>query len=628
MSNKLFFLILFLAVSLKNYAQAPADTVELGEVVVTHTKSPLPLRKTAKPVQIINREMIEQNLGKDLAQLLNEQVGIIVNGAFSNPGKDKSLFLRGAGNDNTLLLIDGQPLTDPSGVGGTFDLRLLDLNQIERIEILKGSQSTLYGSDALSGVINFITRKAANRPLAISGNVAYGSLKTRKGNLELNGSQDHIDYQVNIGSHHTDGISEATSKDPAVTFGNDGFNALHTQARLGLRLTDAIYIKPFVRYNQYDGDFDADAFTDADNTYQSEVINTGVNAQWQGERSTFYANYSYTATDRTFHTTYGENFYQGRFHQADLWLNQELGPNSQLIGGINLQNVQIMDEAATEIDPSEQIISPYATYIFSAQGWNIEGGLRYNHHSAFGSNLNYSLAAGYWLNDHWKVFGNITTGFKAPLLSQLYGAFGANPDLQPQRSTSLEGGVQYGLAGDQFWLQASYFDRKIEDVFAYNYVKGYFNQNEQNDHGLEVEINWQATEKWRLGMQYGYLDGNITTPNGNGQDTTYHNLLRRPKHRLALQTQYQPVEAFLISAQIQYLDQRNDLYFNPDNFYAAESVLLDSYYLLNIYTEYRLLAKRLTIFADIKNVTNQSFSEVFGFNAIGFNALGGVRFSF
>ena len=131
----------------------------LDKVVITATKYPTKQSNTGKLVSVITREQIEKSSGKDLAQVLNEQTGLTLSGSFSNPGKDKSIFFRGASSNYTLILLDGIPLNDPSGTGGTFDIRLIPLEQIERIEILKGSQSTLYGSNAIAGVINIISKK-------------------------------------------------------------------------------------------------------------------------------------------------------------------------------------------------------------------------------------------------------------------------------------------------------------------------------------------------------------------------------------------------------------------------------------------------------------------------------------
>jgi hypothetical protein len=116
----------------------------LNEVVVTATKFPKNQSETGKVMTVISEEQLERSAGKDLSQLLNEQVGLVINGSGSNPGKDKSVYLRGAKTDYTVILLDGIPLNDPSGFGGAFDLRLIPVDQVERIEILKGSQSTLY----------------------------------------------------------------------------------------------------------------------------------------------------------------------------------------------------------------------------------------------------------------------------------------------------------------------------------------------------------------------------------------------------------------------------------------------------------------------------------------------------
>jgi vitamin B12 transporter len=175
-------------ISFTTYGQIDSvKTHHLDEVVITATKFSKNQSETGKEVSIIDEVQLERSAGKDLAQLLNEQVGIVVNGANSNTGKDKSVYLRGAKGEHTLILIDGMTVNDPSGNGGAYDLRLISLDQIKRIEILKGSQSTLYGSDAIAGVINIITKKGGTKPFGVNGNIGYGTYKTFKGNAGING---------------------------------------------------------------------------------------------------------------------------------------------------------------------------------------------------------------------------------------------------------------------------------------------------------------------------------------------------------------------------------------------------------------------------------------------------------
>jgi vitamin B12 transporter len=163
----------WLAPNLIKAQQDSLNTRQLDEVVISATKFPKSKSETGKVLTVIDQDQIKRSTGKDITQLLNEQVGLVVSGSNSNPGKDKSVYLQGAKNEYTLILLDGIPLNDPSSVsGGAYDLRLISLDQVERIEILKGSQSTLYGSDAIAGVINIITKRGGDKPAGFFGTLA------------------------------------------------------------------------------------------------------------------------------------------------------------------------------------------------------------------------------------------------------------------------------------------------------------------------------------------------------------------------------------------------------------------------------------------------------------------------
>jgi vitamin B12 transporter len=611
----------WLAPNQTNAQQDSVKSYNLNEVVITATKFPKSQSETGKVLTVVDEEQLKRSSGKDISQLLNEQVGLVINGANSNPGKDKSVYLRGAKNEYTLILLDGVPVNDPSGIsGGAYDLRLLPIDQVERIEILKGSQSTLYGTDAIAGVINIITKKGGEKPVEAFGTLSYGSYSTVKGSAGLNGSTKLVDYNIGYTRYQTDGISEAKDESDSGNFDHDGFNQNALQANLGVKPIEGLSIKPFIRYADFTGKFDAAAFTDDTlSTYTGKLINLGANAQYKLPKGAFNFLYSFDKTDRKFDGPFGKSEYKGRFSQAELFFNYDLTKELQLLTGISNQSLQMLDQTSIEVDPTVTITSPYLSlFVHNLGGFALELGGRYNNHSKYGDNFTYSFNPSYLIQNQLKLFFNLSTGFKAPSLYQLYGQYGANPDLKPEKSNSVEGGAQWFSSSKKFDLRMVAFKRTINDVIISQFpTYTYSNFDKQNDHGFEIEPSVNLSDKIRIRGFYSFVTGEVTNSMG-----TENNLFRRPRNSFGLQVSYQASAKLFVSANLKTFGKRDDRYFNLANF-TTDNATLDPYALLDVYAEYKF-SSHLKLFVDGKNILNQKYTEVVGYNTLGFNLNGGI----
>ena len=609
---------LFISSQLLAQTTSEEDSIKtLDKVVITATKYPTKQSNTGKLISVVTREQIEKSVGKDLAQVLNEQTGLTVSGSYSNPGKDKSIFFRGASSNYTLLLLDGIPLNDPSGTGGTFDIRLIPLEQIERIEILKGSQSTLYGSNAIAGVINIISKKPTSSQLAGTGLLSYGSYNSFKGNANINRKTKALEYSLSYEYFETEGITEAIDPTGIGNFDKDGFNRQSFQANLGFNVNSNIKISPFYRFSEFKGEYDADAFTDGDQEYHASLANIGLISTLKYTSGVITANYGYDFTN----LSYNGYLLGGRFHHAEAYVNHNFSEHVQLLAGLNYQTFRLPTP-----DTTNSIFSPYASLVYHKSGFTMELGSRYNKHNRYGDNFNYSINPSYLFKERLKFFVDVSTGYRAPAINELFGPFGANPELKPETSRSIEGGIQAWALDKKLSAVASYFTRDIEDIIIYQYPKGYTNRDRQKDHGIELEFQYAPGDHWNLKASYAFVDGELTQKLAS-KDTTFYNLIRRPKHTINLFAGYQVTNNFFVSTSLQHFGERDDVFYNPANFYAPEPKVLDAYLLWNAYVEYKLLNKGLTIFADAKNITNnKDYTEVYGYNVQGFTFNGGLRF--
>lgn len=606
-------------------AQDSVKTRQLDQVVVTATKYPVKLSETGKVVTIVSHEQIERSGGKSLSQILTEQTGVLVNGANSNPGKDKSVFLRGASNDYTLILLDGIPVNDPSGSGGAFDLRLFPVDQIDHIEILKGSQSTLYGSDAIAGVINIISRKPGNKAVGFTGGVTYGSYNASNANAGVSGHTSIVDYNVNYSYATTGGISEALDTTHNAGFDEDGYKRHSFQTNLSFHPTKNIKISPYYRYSFYNGDFDADAFTDGKNTFTSLLNNTGAIATYALPGGTITANYGYSYSKRKYVTDFGTSFFRGQFNSGEVNLVHKLTSDIKFLAGVNYQTYRLLDSTLDKKNPQTSIVSPYLSFfIHGIDKLNIEVGGRYNHHSEFGSHFTYNLSTSYLVTSDTKLFANLSSGFKAPTVSDLFGPtyYGSNPDLKPEESVNAEAGVQLTALQRKLQVTATGFYRDVKNLIAYVGTR-LINIDKQKDKGAEVEAIFTPSGNWTIKASYTYVTGDIHQTR-NGKDTSYYNLLRRPKSTVVASIGYQVTPQLYIAISTQSLGKRNDLYYGPPA-YVGTPVNLSAYTLVNTYAEYKLPGNTLRLFVDAKNITDTRYTEVYGYSTMGFNINGGFR---
>ncbi|RZK48439.1 MAG: TonB-dependent receptor [Pedobacter sp.] len=590
----------------------------LNEVVIAATKSDQKKNQSGKVITVIDKALLELNQGKNLAELLNHQAGITVVGSGSNLGKEKGVFLRGAAGSYTIILIDGIIANDPSGVGGAFDLRLFNIDQIERIEIIKGGQSVLYGSEAVAGVINIITKKSAQKVLQGDLVVGAGSYQTFKTDLGLRGSTGLFNYQLNYGVFNTEGISEASVPvDQNVSnFDNDGTKLNVLNASLGIQLNPKIIIRPFLKWNKGNFDYDANAFSDAAYSASSNHINTGVQATYELQKGKLQLNYSHQNTERIYKSDF-PGVYDGTLNFLDIYYKHKITNKIDVLVGYDQRTTKVLYE--DEAKPSANLYSGYVNaFIHDLGKFNLEVGYRFNEHSTYGNNSTYSITPSFAISNHLKLFGTVSTAFRAPTLDMLFGRYGANMNLKPETSENYELGLNAEIIADKLTLNISTFKRNLDEAIIYG-AEGYLNQDQQNDKGFEVEPSLQF-KTFRFNAYYAYVTG--TSISGTVEKDF---LIRRPKHSFGFNSSFQANDKLTFSLNYKYTGKRVDSDFST---WPAQNVDLKAFNLVDFYVQYKVFKQKLNLFVDVKNLTNAKYTEIVGFNTMGTNFMTGLNYAF
>jgi vitamin B12 transporter len=636
MGKKLMLLTLLFSAKM---VSAQQDTTTLDEVVVTANKMAQKQSTTGKVVTVITKSDLEKMGNKNLATLLQEQVGITVNGSSNNAGSVQTIFTRGASGGRTLVLLDGIPVNDPSFINNDLDLNLFATSSIERIEICRGAQSTLYGSDAIAGVINIITTsKDISRPLQINASSILGSFGTQKNNLQLAGKKNKWSYSGRIAHTNSNGFSAAIDTTGKNNFDADLYKGLALHGQINYAATEHFSVKAFSMYNKYKAGVDAGVFRDdRDFTIENSSLLLGTGFIYKKNNWQITGTYQHNTLDRHFlndsthktSTWFEKNDYAATSDYAEIYTSIKLSDRLTALAGLDYRKGSYSQNYLSVSgwgpynfnDPTRyaEQSALYGSLLYTSlhKKLTLELGGRVNKHSVYGNNQTFTLNPSFALSANTRIFASVSSGFKAPSLYQI----SINDKLDPEKATSYEAGFSY--QNKTLQTRLVYFNRQTANGIDYNYINyQYFNYVKQAVNGLEFEIKKSFANGVTAFANYTFLAGKETTQNRiTNQDTiTYDYLLRRPAHQLNMGISAQVNTKLRLEITGRYAGKRYDV-----GGYAAPDILLKSYATLAANVGYQL-NKHWRFTADIQNFTNTKYYEVYGFKTMPLNASVGAVF--
>lgn len=638
-------IMLYLALIMSNQLLAQKDsssTHVLDEIIVTANKQEQKQSTTGKVISVIDKNQLEKSAGKTIAQVLNETVGLTINGAYNNIGTNQTVYMRGAASGRTLLLLDGIPINDPSTINNEFDLNFISLNDVERIEVCKGAQSTIYGSDAIAGVINIITQKQnITKPLNFKADFIAGSFNTFKNNIQLYGKSNRLTYTFRNSLIKSNGFSTAYDSLKLNSFDKDGYTGNNTSANLIYKVNKDLSIKAFGTNTHYQADVDDGIFRD--DNYQiikNKLIQTGIGFQYKSTKISVTGNYQFSETKRNYERDsldqlvpvyYLRDKYFSTTHFLELYANMHLSPYLSLLQGIDYRKINMNnhyfsvsgygDYSSTFSDTVTTLTSVYASLMFNNKAVSADLGLRYNKHSKFGNHFTFSFNPSYQLTASTRIFGSIATGFKAPSLYQLFDQYSGTINLKPERTTTIELGLSNKTAAS--YNRLVWFYRTIQDGIDYDYIGSkYFNFFKQRALGIEYENKMRLSNHIDFQTNLTLLSIKDSTQSRYSfADTAYHYGLKRPNIQINASIDYH-TKKWYASIGFKYVGKRYDI-----GGYQSVDVLMPEYFIFNSYAAY-LLSKKVKFFVDIQNLTNKQFFDLRGFNSIPITINAGINVHF
>lgn len=611
------------------------------DVVVTATRVETPGREVASSVLVLTRADLEKTRKVFVLEALQELAGLSIqeNGPL---GSAATVMLRGANSEHTLVLMDGVELNDPVSPSRSFDFGHMLLQNIERIEVILGPQSPLYGSDALGGVINIITRRGDGRP-RLSLSALGGSYGTGSGNIGFQGSRGGLNFSIDTSYLVSSGFSAAGESYHGNTE-RDGYSNLSLSGRVGYALRENLDFDLIVRntsartdLDSFGGDFGDDPNSRQDYdlfSVRGQVRSLLFKNRWEQRLALSYVSH-HRAYDNPVDQLHPFDSEHGTYdsRQATLdWQNTIYAHETNIIiAGIEAQHEDGRSDYFSEgiWGPSESIFprKSAGTLGFYLQDQVRLGGRffatvggRLDSHSQFGSAFTYRIAPAYVIDAFGtKLKMTLGTGFKSPSLYQLYapgtmwGPIG-NADLKPETSTGWDAGLEQPFLRGKIIVGATYFHNDFRNLVQFDYARGYTNIGRAESKGLEVYAS--AEPAVDVSIQAGF------TRTSARDLTTGLDLLRRPKDKFTARLSSPLPKDFHLVVSLVAVGPRDDMAFVG---YAAVRTRLKGYTLLNAVLS-RDIFSRGQVFLRLDNILDQKYETIYGYGMPRFSAYGGIRF--
>jgi vitamin B12 transporter len=623
---------LLLIMPLEAASADTSDTADesLQSLVVTATRIPTPEVEVASSVTIVTAEEISARQLRTLPDLLKEVPGLNVVQE-GGPGGQTSVFIRGTNSDHTKVFIDGIDVADPSSSTSSFDFGQLLTQDIQRVEVLRGPQSGLYGSDAVGGVINVIT-KSGSGPAQFNAGIEGGSFDTFNQTAGVSGSADQFHYAVNFQHFHSGSIPVTPSD--YLQLGqariNDYDDNLTGSTKLGFDVTETFDLGLVARYTdshlRITGD-NFDFFPSIPDTAQSDF-----NTEQYYLRATAHLLSFSGALEQTLGAAYSniksydfspdgpsetDNF--GARDKFDWQGIVALAPSQKLVLGAEHQR----DSITTPISASTSINSGYAELQSSFFGTLYDTlSLRYDDNDRFGSKGTYRFAPEYLMGDSGtKIKASIGTGFKAPTLSEMFQSFPAfdffaNPNLRPETDLGWDAGFEQALLGNSLRFGITYFHINIKNLIDTS-PDGTTDANigRAVTDGVESFIAYQPMKTLTLRLDYTFTQAT--------DEIAQLTLLRRPKNKESLVTVWQATDRLQLSATLlsvsSWVDGNRD--------FSIPRLNASPYTTVNVAGNYSL-TKNWALTARLTNLLNRHYQNPDGFDQPTFGAFAGINAKF